>query len=340
MRQIYKDIVIGLILASFTFSPAAFAKPRAPKVRNVSKAPLYTNMVKTIKSNKRGLKVSDFVESAEPMIKKREFRDVRKMALPYWDKKFDKFTVGNDYFKIKFKGSTLFARYVDRGPVAFMVNNKPFLWKDFLIYGRAKARLTEIVMGKKAKKVSLMESLLRDVFPSAYAIDKDDCESIAGAVYEAPASCTCEENQEPLFVLESGRWVRNDVTCPPPGGAPPIIDTDDECPEGTQTNPDPTEVEEEPCVAVTRPGSNGKMNKWVLIGVGLLLLLLLLMKKKKKKKGTEDPPDEPTPGWTPEPEGQCPTPGARGLTEADLPPECRKSSCEAAGTCTGGKVLY
>ncbi len=328
MRQIYKDIVIGFILASFTFAPNAFAKPRSAKVRKVTKAPTYAGMLKTIKKSKKGLKVSSLIESAEPMIKKREYRDIRKMTLPYWDKKFDQFTVGKDYFKIKFKGKTLFARYVDRGPVAFMVNNQPFLWKDFLIYGRAKARMTEIVMGKKAKKVSAIESVLGSIFPKAYAKTGGDkpeiCEQNEGEVVRNPngayEGCRCPD----------GTVIAPDIGTPNCRGAVA------ECPAGQEKNAEGQCVVIAPDVDPTEPSQGDNKMMWpILIGAGLLLLILLLKKKKKKKKPTDPEPEPPTPGWTPEPEGQCPTPGARGLTEADLPPECRTSSCGTTSTCSG-----
>ncbi len=333
MRQIYKDIVIGFILASFTFAPNAFAKPRSAKVRKVTKAPTYAGMLKTIKKSKKGLKVSSLIESAEPMIKKREYRDIRKMTLPYWDKKFDQFTVGKDYFKIKFKGKTLFARYVDRGPVAFMVNNQPFLWKDFLIYGRAKARMTEIVMGKKAKKVSVIDSVLGSVFPKAHARGKaDSCEDIPGATVvrndnQSYGGCRCPDGT--VTAADEA------VACNP-------VTT--ECPAGEEKNAEGQCVVTAPDVDPTEPSQGDNKMMWpILIGAGLLLLILLLKKKKKKKPEPTDPePEPPTPGWTPEPEGQCPTPGARGLTEADLPPECRTSSCGTTSTCSGtdSGVIY
>ncbi len=180
MKKIYKDIVIGLILASFIFTPAAFAKPQNINIKKTVKTPHYANMLKTIQNKKRNLKVSDFVESAEPMMSKRAYRDIVKMTLPLWDKKFAQFKVGKDYFKIKFKGQSLFVKYVDKGPVAFLVNGQSFLWKDFLIYERAKARLTDIIIGKGAKKVSFIESILNDLFPKAYAGNAEQCEKDYG----------------------------------------------------------------------------------------------------------------------------------------------------------------
>ncbi len=170
MKKIYKDILIGLILASFVFTPTAFAKPQGVDIKNSVKVPSYAKMSKVIKKNKKALKVSDFIESAKPMLNKRAYKDILKMAFPVWDKKFVKFKVGQDYFKIKFKDQSLFIRYVDQGPVAFIVNDEPFLWKDFLIYSRVKARLTQIIMNGKTKKVSFIESILKDLFPKAYAV--------------------------------------------------------------------------------------------------------------------------------------------------------------------------
>ncbi len=332
MRQIYKDLVIGLILASFTFAPSAFAKPRSVKARSVTKAPLYAGMLKAVKKNKKGLKVSSFVESAKPMIKNREYKDIQKMALPYWDKKFDQFTIGKDYFKIKFKGAVLFGRYVDRGPVAFMVNNQPFLWKDILIYGRAKARLTEILMGKRAKKVSFIESVLNDFFPKAHARGKaDSCENIEGA--------QALQNENGAY---TGCKCPDGITISPADEEPSCPTGPIQCPDDQTRNADGQCVEAGRVIVTEPPGEKKEISPW-LIGAGLvaiIALILILKKKKKDPEGGDD--DTPTPGWTPEPEGQCPTPGARGLTEADLPPECRTSSCGTTDSCgsTSGGVIY
>lgn len=312
MRQIYKDIVIGMILASFTFTPVAFAKPRATKVmRGVIKAPLYTELFKTVKANRKKLKVSQFVESSAPMVKKREMRNIKKLALPFWDKRVQKFTIGKDYAKIKVNGKSLFIRYVDRGPVAFIVNKKPFLWKDVLIYSRAKARMTEILTGRKrSKKVSFIDSILNDLFPKAHAIGKRDrCVDLGGAPRmdgQTYQGCQCPNDG--------------------PFNEPNVMPT---CPTEVVT-PEPTP---EPIPEPTpQPNKPGLKEYGPLIAMGLLVLVLILLRK-KKKRGTLTPvtPVDPVPGWTPE--GTCPTPGARGLTEADLPPECRTSSCADTNSC-------
>jgi hypothetical protein len=336
MRQLYKDCIIGLILASFTFSPVAFAKPQEAKVRNASKAPLYANLIRTVKKSRKGLLISDFAEASRPMVKNREFRDIRGMLLPYWSKKFEQFTLGKDYFKIKYKGQRLFVRYVDRGGVAFMVNNKPLLWKDVLIYGRAKARMTEIINSTnlEQKKLSFLESLISELFPKAFADDGKNqrCRDLGGTVKTDDqgnyAGCTCPNG------VENGPNVM--PVCPTeiepePVPTEPIVD---ECDDGQPKQEDGS------CPPPVKAPS--KINP-LLIGAGMLLLLFLLLKKKKKKKGDDGKPNEPenpVPGWTPEPEGQCPTPGARDLKEEDLPPQCRTSGCEGSGCSSGSGVIY
>ena len=79
-------------------------------------------------------------------------------------------------------------------------------------------------------------------------------------------------------------------------------------------------------------------NWWPLVIIGGAALALFLILRDKDddddKDNKVDPkPNPPTAGWTPE--GSCPTPGARGLTPADLPQECRSSSCESTGSCSG-----
>ena len=338
MRQIYKDIIIGFILASFVFAPGAFAKPKAPKlIQRTSKVPLYSKMAKTIKNSRRGVKISDFVGSAEPMVKNREFRDIKKMLMPFWDKKFDSLNVGDDYFKLTFKGQTIFARYVDRGPVAFIINNKPLLWKDVLIYSRIKARVTEIITGKKpkkAKKVSMIEMLLQDMFPSAHAKTEAQCDEIIGAKYTSAKKCICT-----VGVLKGKK--ATDEGCPvddkEPRDPPPTVVDPKDPPGPIVYEPEPYPEEEE---------EKSGINWWMIgiVGAIILLIIFLLKKKKHKKKIVPDVDPPPVPGWTPEPEGQCPTPGARGLTDADLPPECRKSNCQTRtnGTClrSNGGVIH
>ncbi len=358
MRQIYKHTVIGLILASFTFTPVAFAKPRTVKMRKISKIPSHANMKKVIRSGRRGLKVSTLVESAKGMVKKREMRDIRKMTLPFWDKKFSKFTVGKDYFKIKFRGKTVFGRYVDRGPVAFMINNKPLLWKDFLVYGRAKARLFEIFTGKKkkARKVSSIDFILNSFFmaKAEARTPESKCEAFGGQMVSESrrANFNADEGTMELdpengtLTLEPGCYCMsglkanfdpkatigednvdgqngpnpymlstNPGNCP---GAPAVVET-----PGTDT-PQPAP-----------PVNDDDMKTLFLIGFALLLLILI--SKRKPKPPTPEPP---IPGWTPE--GTCPQVGDRGMTEADLPPRCRTSSCDGpAETCvheSGGIV--
>lgn len=344
MRQIYKDIIVGFILASFTFAPAAFARPRTVKMQKASKAPGYLKMQKAIRSSKKGLKVSTLIESAEGMIKRREFKDVRKLALPYWDKKFDKVTVGKDYFKIKFKGYSLFARYVDRGSVAFMVNNQPLLWKDFLNYRKMKVRLAEILTGKKrkARKVSSIDLILNAIFPQAHAKTTEaNCQDgdIPGAQWyeegfpegDDSKGCYCTEGlkkgMDPKSNLSQSDGNNGFMLTDPRPGCPadPAVGT---------TTPTPAPTEDE--------GKDNTM-MWLMIGAAALLLLFLLMKKKKTDDDDDDDdddPDPPVPGWTPE--STCPEVGDRGMTEDDLRatyPQCYKSSCDDTDSCTGSSGI-
>lgn len=335
MRHLFKNTISGLIIASFIYAPEAFSKPPTAKMTQVKKSskPLYAGLLQTIRKSKKGVKVSDFTEAAKPMIKNREYKDVRRMMYPFWDKKFDEVVVGSDYFKLSYKGHTVFARYVDRGPVAFIVNNQPVLWKDILIYGRAKKRLTEILRGGSEEKTSWIDSLRNYILPKAFARGmKEDTENF------------CTNNKLPL-VDRNGRQT---CLCPEGSGRVGLYADEDEDGEpreadcgalvapvvvpgggGTVVTPAPTEKK------------GGGLLPLLLIG-GAMLLFLLLMKRKKKKPvtppvtpPTTPTPEPPTPDWDPEPEGQCPTPGARGLTAADLPASCRKSSCQATNSCSG-----
>jgi hypothetical protein len=345
MRQIYKDTVIGFILASFVFSPVAFAKPSSSRVKTATKStkPLYTNLENTIRSNKKGLKISSFVSAAEPMVKNREFRDLKKGFLPYWDKKFDKMIVGNDHFLVEFKGQKVFGRFVDRGPIAFIINGKPLLWKDVLIYGKAKKRILDIlgVRTSNSRKVSFQDFILEQLFPKAYGITEDYCKDLGkDFIPEGP-------DGKPTCACPTGMAFKYGAGCQPTGEAvtcenmPGSVPNDDKtacvCASGSVWTPENlcnSRVEPEPVVTEEK-----KDNKWGLIifGAAALLILFLMLKKKKKPTTPTTPTDPivdpPVPGWTPEPEGQCPTPGARGLTEADLPPECRKTTCSDTNSC-------
>ena len=85
--------------------------------------------------------------------------------------------------------------------------------------------------------------------------------------------------------------------------------------------------------------NNDKKTNWmplIIVGAAALVLFLLIKSKKKKKDGDKDDPNPAPPvvGWTPE--GKCPTPGARGLTPIDIPPECRSSRCASTDeSCSG-----
>lgn len=324
MRHIYKHVIIGFILASFTFSPTAFAAPGQMTKREKG----VNNVIKVIKSSKKGVKMSNMVEAFKPLLKTRVYRTVVKDSLPFWDKKFSKVIVGKDYVKLTYNGRTMFARYVDRGPIAFIVNNKPLLWKDFLTFEKAKNRLSEILVGHSIKKVSFLEKFMSYFSYTAYAKDEEDCLQL-GRSYNDGRCGTCLDGFQLLPEMTEEALLER---------------------QGAHCERTPATVEEEepvisPVDEVPPPQQEDEFNWMPLLIVGGMLLLFLLLSRKKKGggDGDDDPepvdPDPPIVGWTPE--GSCPTPGARGLTEADLPPQCRQSSCGSSGTCapsSGGSI--
>lgn len=345
MRHIYKHIIIGFILASFTFSPSAFAAPG--KLSKSDKE--LKNVIKVIKKSKKGVKMSDMVESVKPLLRKRVYRTIARDTLPFWDKKFSKVNIGRDYARITYNGRTLFMRYVDRGPVAFMVNNKPLLWKDFMTYEKARDRIYEIITGRPMKKVSFLEKFMSYFSKTAYAVTEESCAD-RGRSFSSSSRCG---GCLPGYNLDENStdddFQNNDTRCyaPPP-------DTDDEparpIPPDTADQGDGDDDDK-------MLGGLFENLDWLplaaagaFIGFVIIKILSSMFNKNKSDSDTEDQadveplpvdpepadPEPPLAGWTPE--GSCPTPGARGqdrgLATADYPPECRQSGC-SSGTCEG-----
>ena len=165
MRHAFKNTLVSLIVASFIFTPGAFAKPTGPRVKDLNR------VLKIIKKSKEGIEVSKFVEANKPILKRKVYKRIIKDALPFWDRKISKIDLGKNHVKVSYKGKTLFMKYVDRGPMAFIVNNKPFLWKDMLTYRRTKARLEEIINGKSSKKISVLDKFFGKLSYFAAAAD-------------------------------------------------------------------------------------------------------------------------------------------------------------------------
>ncbi len=164
LKFIGRDLLIGLITASFVYSPDAFAKPNN---RASKKAVPYAQMLKLIKTP-GAKKASDIADAVKPMFKKREYRLFLKDTMRSWDSKVEKLVVGRNYFRFRSKGKTYFARFVDRGPIAFVLNNKPVLWKDLLFYSKMRSRVHEITTGRKLTRVSMLENFLNYFSSSAY----------------------------------------------------------------------------------------------------------------------------------------------------------------------------
>ena len=318
MRQIYKDLVIGFILASFVFAPGAFAKPRAPKVSSKSPA---SRMLKTVRAHKKKkLKLSKLVTSAKPMLHKTIYRSMKKSALPYWDKKFDTAEIGDDYFKLSLKGKTVFGKYINNRNVAFIINNKAIYWKDVKTYGAAKSRIMEIlgVRQKRKSKVSLIEMMLSEMWPEAYAETKpSDCTSLGGdgAKYDKQnKTCICNNNYAE-YSRDKGCVIDHDAQCEET--EPGTVYNDDKdacvCPDGSEWGgqkircngaphtPLPPEAKEEE-----------ERNPWLLpliIGAGVLLAFFLFKGDDDDDKPSAPPVVNRPKGWTPE--GTTPTEGAR-----------------------------
>ncbi len=154
MRHLVKSVLVSLIITSFIFTPEAFAKPQ----NQTSIDRDFKNLLNVISKNKKkGLKVSKLFEASEPFFKRSLFKKIRKDSFPYWDKRISKIIFRENQVLLKYEGKVLAAKYVDKGPVAFLVNNKPLLWKDILVYKRMKNRMLKILNTKKAKKISFFK---------------------------------------------------------------------------------------------------------------------------------------------------------------------------------------
>ena len=379
MRHAFKNTLVSLIVASFIFTPGAFAKPTGPRVKDLNR------VLKIIKKSKEGIEVSKFVEANKPILKRKVYKRIIKDALPFWDRKISKIDLGKNHVKVSYKGKTLFMKYVDRGPMAFIVNNKPFLWKDMLTYKRTKARLEEIINGKSSKKISVLDKFFGKLsYFAAAATDpattdtaarnkREECENERGREYISGAtlksiknsksgSISINEGEEATInFLNDGsnsktlekfkKFLRGfeSLTSGRCGlclGGYSIISP----PSNGDENPPLLRLlknDEGTCVSLEEPvfgHTEGekppdKKTNWIpliIVGAAALLLFLLVKSKKKKKDGDKDDPNPAPPvvGWTPE--GKCPTPGARGLTPIDIPPECRSSRCASTDeSCSG-----
>lgn len=156
LKFIGRDLLIGLITASFVYAPNAFAKPNN---RARKKAVPYEQMLKLAKKSGQ-TSMSELSDAAKPVFKRRGYKLFSKDLMRSWDTKIDKMVIGRNYFKFKSEGRVYFGRYVDRGPVAFILNNKPILWKDVLFYNNLRSRIYNITTGKKLRKVSYLEDFL------------------------------------------------------------------------------------------------------------------------------------------------------------------------------------
>ena len=371
MRHAFKNTLVSLIVASFIFTPGAFAKPTGPRVKDLNR------VLKIIKKSKEGIEVSKFVEANKPILKRKVYKRIIKDALPFWDRKISKIDLGKNHVKVSYKGKTLFMKYVDRGPMAFIVNNKPFLWKDMLTYRRTKARLEEIINGKSSKKISVLDKFFGKLSYFAAADDtaaqqkKEYCRDERGRGYISAVTLRKIKDGKSLAIpigedkeneiatikfLNEGsnfedfkKFLKDNKGLVLTSGRCGL------CLEGYElqsTNGDllkddtskvcdaidivfPYESQSEGPVS----DDNDKKTNWIpliIVGAAALLLFLLVKSKKKKKDGDKDDPNPAPPvvGWTPE--GKCPTPGARGLTPIDIPPECRSSRCASTDeSCSG-----
>ena len=190
MRHLFKNLIVALIVTSFVFTPEVIAKPVGIKAKDINK------VYKVVKKNKKGVKLSSFVEANKPLLKRSVYKRITRDAFPFWDKKMS-VAFGKDSVKISYKGKTLFAKYVDRGPVAFIVNKKPVLWKDVLTYGKAKARLEEIIRGKSSKKVSARDKFFGKMSSFAFAANTEDtCTKTKNRVWENGNCEGCNEGYE------------------------------------------------------------------------------------------------------------------------------------------------
>lgn len=189
MRHLCKELVTALIVASFVFSPSAFAKQRRGSYAREAK-PFY-EALRLLKQNKK--KPATFEELAgagEHLLRRKEYKRFDRDARRFWDRKIGKVVVGKNYFKFKYGGKKVFGRFVDRGKVAFVLNNKPILWKDVVNYGRLNVRVREILSGKKRKKRTAFSEFLSYLSGKAHAreeTEEGECEG--GAARDAEGKC-------------------------------------------------------------------------------------------------------------------------------------------------------
>ena len=352
---------------SFVFAPTAFAKPQ--KVRLTSSQPGYLKVVKTLRSNKKGVKVSTLMNSASDMIGQNEFANMKSLALPYWGQKFDTAKIGKDYFKFSFKGKTIFGRYVDRGPVALIVNNKPVLWKDFVQYGSFKKRMGSIlgIPASKKKRVSFIDHFLSEMWPKAFADSKESCAKTEGTTYDdATKICYCSDGS---------RWDPSDACL---GSAKPNPEPDKDCSHkpGTEYSyideactcsngniwgqkkgcgddnddrgrDDRDDYEDDEGDEELPAPPKKKRFDWKkilliggIVGAGVLLWKFLKKRRNKRRKpnGTLPPPIV---GWTPEPENPLPP-----ANPPVVPPIVGEGTCTTDGarglpaSCPGANGVY
>ena len=339
MKHFIKSSFLSFIITTFVFSPQVMAKPSGPKVTE-KRIKNVLDIVK--KSKKKGVKVSDFIESTKPLFKRKIFKRLRKDAYPYWDKRMTKVAFGKSQVIVRYKDHVIAAKYVDKGPVAFIVNNKPLLWKDVVVYERMKRRMYEIMGVKGNKKVSFINNFIKKLSWEAFADDS----------YSYPTSDKerkCIDMNRVYLNGNCAGCLRGTQYTDHPSGEQHLIADDRagtiRCVELRRPVVTPIVVPAKP-VKPTKPtpppvSDEEEFDKRGLILFGIAALAILMLwknKKKKKSSGSShdpvvDPVVPPSDVWTPE--GSCPTAGARGLTPADLPPECRgNESCVETNTCT------
>jgi len=344
MKHFIKSTFLSFIVTTFVFSPQVMAKPSGPKVTEKR----IKDVLNTVqKSKRKGVKVSEFIEATKPLLKRKIFKRLRKDNYPYWDRRMTKVAFGKSQVIVKYKNHVIAAKYVDKGPVAFIVNNKPLLWKDVVVYERMKKRMYEIMGIKGNKKVSFLNDFMRKLSSEAFA---DDGYNYPGSDKETK----CKNQNRKYYNGNCAGCVEGTVYTDHPNGEQHLIENDRagtiRCKELRRPIVTPIVVPAEPAPA-PKPAppvddeEGFDKRGLILFGIGALAILMLWKNKRKKSSSGSSPnivPDPVTPVvddttpavvWTPE--GSCPTPGARGLTPADLPPECRgNESCVETNTCT------
>ena len=340
MRHSLKNSIIGLIIVSFVMTPEAFAKPAGSKKLQRTLG----RVKKVVKESKNGVKLSSFLEATKPILRRKVYKQMARDASPYWDSKMSKVVYGKDFVIIRYRNEIIHAKYVDRGPMAFIVNNKPFLWKDLMTYEKTKARLAEIITGKNAskrKKVSFFDSFMNQLSMIAYAD------------YGKDKKTTCKQKNRDLAPSQQHCGPCLDgFTAMHPLAQPPRPYTDEELNDFQNNSVEcmKAQIVEPP----NEPVVDEEEFDWLPLALfaGAALLIFLLSRRDNDSDDTPavtptppvvvpptEPPVEPPPvaGWTPE--GSCPTPGARGLTPADLPPECRSTTCTGSSCNSTGNSL-